>query len=471
MLLKKIVLSLMLLILTVGCTSMRFNDFFMGYAMQMKDVVRSVQLGQLEQANLHMPKYEQGHNAYNLSLLEFGRLAFIEKNWQQSQRFFAQAYREIEDQNQKAKIQISRGVENIGAVVSNDAALSYRIPAYEQTMLHSYQTLNYLFQGNMEGALVEVRRANLVQEQALQNHEEVLQEAQDSLKAKGVSLHSLYNSFPNMDDTIGKIKNGFQNAFTFYLSGILYEASGNFDSAYIDYKRAIDIFPDNQYVQKDVLRLAKKLGREDELTRFSRQFNSRAESINSEQGSIVVIFEQGLISAKQELSVNLPIFTRHNDMRFFSFALPAYSNTRNISTSLSVDVDEQAFQTAPIVNILALANQNLKEQLPEMVTRQVVRIAAKEEMRRKMQREGGDVGNILAGLYSLASERADTRSWLTLPENITIARLFLPKGQHQLKLRTGTQTLPLSVSVLSNKTSLVYINNIGNKMISQQLAL
>ena len=40
-----------------------------------------------------------------------------------------------------------------------------------------------------------------------------------------------------MAELIGNIKNGFQNAFTFYLSGLLYEKDKQFDDAYITIKK------------------------------------------------------------------------------------------------------------------------------------------------------------------------------------------------------------------------------------------
>ena len=42
-------------------------------------------------------------------------------------------------------------------------------------------------------------------------------------------------------------------------SAIIYEMLGHFDDAYIDYKKALEIVPDNTYLQKDVLRLDRKI--------------------------------------------------------------------------------------------------------------------------------------------------------------------------------------------------------------------
>ena len=100
-------------------------------------------------------------------------------------------------------------------MVSNDNAISYQVPYYEQSMLHSYQALNYLFQHDLEGALVEIRRANLVQENALKAYEQEIHQAQNELYNSGMSKDSLASTYPSMAATIGQVKNGFQNALPF----------------------------------------------------------------------------------------------------------------------------------------------------------------------------------------------------------------------------------------------------------------
>ena len=256
---KRIVVTTMVTVLS-GCASFQFADIFQGYNSQMKPVKAAQRQGEFLKAQNLLGERTQGNNSYVLSLLERGRLQFLAADWQASQKTFAQAYVQIEEQRNKAKVQISKGIEKLGAVVSNDNATSYEVPYYEQGMLHSYQALNYLFQDDFTGALVEIRRANLVQENALKAYKDEIYKAQSELSNSGMSTDSLYGGYPSMVSAIGKVKNGFQNAFTFYLSGILYEASGELNDAYIDFKRAIEIYPENHYLQQDVLRLASKLG-------------------------------------------------------------------------------------------------------------------------------------------------------------------------------------------------------------------
>jgi len=48
----------------------------------------------------------------------------------------------------------------------------------------------------------------------------------------------------------------------------------------------------------------------------------------------------------------------------------------------------------------------------------------------------GNIGNVLL-------ERADTRSWHLLPAGISIARVTLPPGEHELNVQIGPRTVPL----------------------------
>ena len=133
---------ILLLIVISGCATFQLNDLFQGYNSQMKPVKAAMLQGDFVKAKSQLNERDQSNNTYILSLLERGRLEFLAHNWSASQQTFAQAYTEIEAQRNKAKIQVSKGIEKLGAVVSNDNATSYEVPYYEQGMLHSYQALN-----------------------------------------------------------------------------------------------------------------------------------------------------------------------------------------------------------------------------------------------------------------------------------------------------------------------------------------
>jgi uncharacterized protein len=445
-----------------GCATLQLTDLFQAYHSQMKPVKLAQRQGDFLKAQSLLGERSASNNSYVLNLLERGRLQFLAKNWQASQNSFAQAYLQLEEQRNKAKIQLSKGVEKLGAVMSNDNARSYQVPYYEQSMLHSYQALNYLFQQDLTGALVEVRRANLVQENALKAYQDEIHQAQNELYNSGISSESLHSAYPSMLSVIGKVKNGFQNAFTFYLSAILYEASGELNDAYIDYKRALEISPENPYLQQDVLRLASQLDMPDDLVKFQQRFGAYQGEKKHGQGQVVLFVEQDIVNNKQDATLHLPIGRSNSALKFFSFSLPVYREALPARNKLTLNNGGKSYQAHEIVRIQSLAAKDLKEQLPSLLTRQVVRVVAKEQLRQKLSREAGDVGSILASIYNLASEQADTRSWSTLPDEIDILRMPALAGKQNLQIQINGQKQNIEVEVKENKITLVSFSAIGN---------
>ncbi|NMP33399.1 hypothetical protein HII17_17770 [Thalassotalea sp. M1531] len=435
---------------------MQLNNLFRDYAQELNEVRTQIAQGDVSKAISISQSPTKGTTNYQLSLLEQGRLAFLNQDYKQSQWWFNQSYQALESDREKANLRVGRGLEKVNALITNDNAIGYQPAAYEQSMMHGYQALNYLFQNNLEAALVEVRRANIVQETALNSYEQELLEAKSN--TNGVNWQEVNDAIAPLDSRIGEVKNGFQNAYTFYLSGLLYEAANQLNDAYIDYKKALEIYPDNSFLQKDVLRLGSVLGMDNDLNVFKQRFNHEVKTKSVNNGELVVIYEQGLIDAMQEHSLRLPVWTSNGDMRFYSFSVPTYGYSNFVENPLIMEVEGKVLQTEAIVKLQSLVAKQLKDNMPAIVARQALRIISKEQLRRKMSKEGGDVGNILAGLYSLASENADTRSWLTLPGDVQMLRTQHLAGKQQLKF---SGMAPLEVEINAKRITLVFISQIG----------
>ena len=158
---KTSIVTILSLSLT-ACAFSSISDLFSNYNQQMQGVKSAQQRGDFTKAISLLPARKEGSGSYSLGLLEKGRLEFLAKEYTPSQQDFSLVYRQVQQAEQAAKLQVSRGIEKVTAVVSNDNAIRYDIPYYEQSMLNSYQALNYLNQNDLSGALVEIRRANLV---------------------------------------------------------------------------------------------------------------------------------------------------------------------------------------------------------------------------------------------------------------------------------------------------------------------
>ncbi len=86
---------------------------------------------------------------------------------------------------------------------------------------------------------------------------------------------------------------------------------------------------------------------------------------------------------------------------------------------------------------------------PTMLARTVVRAAAKvaisagvKEAVSKKDETAGEVAGILTNLGTMLTERADTRCWQLLPGSITMVRMRLPAGTHELTLEAGDAGTP-----------------------------
>ena len=92
-------------------------------------------------------------------------------------------------------------------------------------------------------------------------------------------------------------------------------------------------------------------------------------------------------------------------------------------------------------------------------------------MRQKLSREAGDVGNILASIYNIASEKADTRSWSTLPDQVDIIRFNTASGKQVLQIQLDGQQKSIEIDVQPNRISLISLSAIGRHIDYQSVNL
>ncbi|MDM5091774.1 MULTISPECIES: COG3014 family protein [Aeromonas] len=446
-----------------GCAS-RWQDLFVSYSDQMVPLRNQLLLGHAAEALPKVRESTPGDDTYVLDQLEKGRIAWLAGQDAISKQGFAAADSRLAWEENQARYRLSQGLAQAGSLLTNDQTMAYRTPDYERTMLHHYLALNYLQRGDAEGALVEVRRANQVQERALKARADEVRKAKEKSEeseADGEMRQLMSRGAPELDRLIGQVKNGFQNAYTFYFSGVLYEAAGDLNDAWVDYQRGYQIAPDNQSLQDALLRLARLRGSADELKETEKKVGRKAPPPAKDQGQLVVLFEDGLIPARREIFLPLPISTSSGDFRTFTVAVPYYDNRASDTGPLMVSVGKQAGRTSSLVRLESLAAKDLQERLPGMLTRQALRLVAKEQLRRSAAKEGGDVGNILVGIFNTLSERADTRSWLTLPAEASSWQGMVPAGEVQLQLGAGSAMRTLPLTVHAGRTTLVWVQRLG----------
>lgn len=461
---KRLVLPLIAIYLT-GCAA---SSVFSPYPNQAQEFRAAIDTGK-EADTLKKLDGKRNNADRILYLMERGRVGQAAGTTDDSLADFSDVLAAMDANEEKAKLSLTDTGAQGATLMTNDNAIPYKGEAYERIFVHHYQALNYLGKQNLEGAGVEIRRANQYQVEAADAHNAEIAKAEEEAQQHSVSANpdDFASQFAAMDAVTGKVKSSFQNAYTFYLSGLIYEALREDNNAYIDYKKAIEIFPDNRYLQDDVLRLAKRLSMSEDYARYSKQFNRTAPVASNGAGSIAILYEEGFVAAKDQFMLPLP--TVHG---WVSVAFPIYNSPWQAPAGLSVSAGGMALgSTETIVDVHALAAKALKERLPAMLVRQTLRAAAKYTMQKEANDRGGALAGITTQIYNLVSEQADRRSWLTLPRDAQILRGALPSGQHTLTLSAGVQQQTTSVTVQADRITLLHVINSGSRMVIHSYAL
>ena len=473
------------ILLVSGCSYLGL----VSYPARVQEKKQLLASGNFNKAVQSLEKGAHSGNSQVLNLMEQSMVRNIQGDYKDSLLSFKQALSLIQGYEDRAVVSARSVSSQMLTLPLNDNAIPYYGYPFERVLVNTYQAMNYLFLENPQEARVEVRQADQRQTKELERHNKEVSEYQKWGDGKGIDLDSypqVQKVREEMQDLSGSSLNSFQNAFTYYLSGIIYELNGEANDAYIDYKKAYTLSTGCTYIQADLLRLSRKLGFQEEYAEWASRFKdlptadyekeasgtgTAGKPGSSDSGAEVILFYgAGFISQKQQIKLTIPI---HKSL--VSIALPAYTrqsvHTEDGDLLIQVlDSETPLGTTSQVVNLDTLAIKALQEQYPIILTRQIARVISKTIVSNQAQRDAGNLGFIAASLYNVISENADLRNWLLLPHNIQILRKRVAAGNHEftwhLQTRLGQvqNTQKTSVTLKSGDTCLVNLRSIEGRL-------
>jgi len=457
-----------------GCST---SSLFVAYPKQINPLLQDLRAGRPAASQAKLDSKVDGTDRV-LYLMERGRLAQVQGNREASMADYRAAIEGVEAQAQQADVTVRGGVAQAGAIIANDNVLPYRVAGYETVMLYHFQALNYLMAGDAQGAAVEVRRAELEQRLALQRHEKEVAKAKSDAGTRRMDLgdanQRVTKAYAGLDEVAGTVKDSFQNAATFYLSGVVYELAGQPNDAYIDYKKALEIMPTNAALQKDAVRLARALGMGDDLEELTGRFPAAAQTPPSPgTGSLVVIGDDDFVPQKEQIKIPIPIISGGRYCGLVALAFPFYETRWTNPAPFTVAVNgAQQGTTQWVCSTRALAVKALKERLPAMLVRQLLRATAKGIAAKELTDNFGLGAAIAASVVNYVTEQADLRSWCSLPDNTQIGRFPLPPGTAKVSIRHGQAgpAATLTVPVAADGITVIYVKRAGGTLYWQQAA-
>lgn len=387
-----------LILVLAGCAGSHYET--------MLGIQQAVQVGDFQRADDLLSKEKdlaQGQNRL-LYLLDKGMIAHLNGEYAQSNQLFEQAETRIEE------LDIISITGTASEWLINATSQPYDGEDFERVMVHYYLALNYLMLGDLEEALVECRRLNTL-------------------------LRMFNDRYEN--------KNIYKtDAFILYLSGLIYDAMGEVNDAFIDYRNAYNTYisdyqenygnsPPPQLLEQ-ILRTSSALGFTEDFETYRQEFQLDTWSTQQEYrdaARLVVIWDNGLIPYKAQRIYRQYIETDDDKDRgcYVKFAFPEFIQRFPTYRHARVFVGENMASLELAEDLSQIAIKNLEDRRVRTIVKAAARNLLKCVAEHEIKKQNEILGWLFAGLTEL-TEQADTRSWLLLPANIYITQMLLPPG-------------------------------------------
>jgi hypothetical protein len=149
------------------------------------------------------------------------------------------------------------------------------------------------------------------------------------------------------------------------------------------------------------------------------------EPITPGKGELVLFIGQGRVPTKVSMDAFVPPSIR--------ISIPRYTDSFML-TPFTIQSDGRIISFEEIItNLGDVAQKSLNDRAAQYLTRQALRVGVKETIAREIG-ESSEFGEVVARTILFLLEEADTRSWEILPGGLTLIRIVLDTGFHDLEI-------------------------------------
>ncbi len=390
----------------------------------------------LDEANL-LPTLEAGNN-----FLYAGEP-------QRSLEMLDEAERIIKYHNEE--ILLGTTGDMIARLLINDGAIDYHGTVTDAVMINTYKALDYMLTGRMAEARVELNRAVDRQRRAKELYAEMIAKQKAAMREKQKSTPGLdIGRNVNNPQVRGLVKSSypqlyefraypdFVNPFTTYLAGIFALIEHDYAKAYSLLREAAGMVPDNPTVTSDF-----------ETVR-------RAMKGRPVRGHFVwIIYENGLAPKKEEYRINVPMYLVSDDIVYTGIALPKMVVRDRATKDLAVETGGRIVaRTATVADMDRVILTEFRYKYPDIVARAVFSALFKTYLQYRMGKEDSLLG-LAASIYQMATTRADTRVWGSLPKEFQVARIRMPEDR-LVVLHAGSRRIRVKIDPEA-KDAIIYV--------------
>ena len=338
---------------------------------------------------------------------------------------FETSNRRLHEAEDKMDELFTRSISQEAATfVINDRMAAYPGEDFERVMVNLFMALNYVYLGKWEDALVEARKVD-------------------------VKLHDINDKYDPDKKNIYD-----EDAFVRFIMGLLYEAQGEINDAFVSYRNAEEIYADYQTlydVNAPNLLLTKLLTSaclitQEDADHYQRKYPDIKPSPPSARkrfGKVYFLHYNGLCPTKKEKTVEIDIPGQPAfKMAFPKFERRAHRIQRCTIELLPIDGGASCRTNTEVgEDIGAIAIQNLENRSIRVKAKAAARGIGKTFAQARINKAIDDASmpDFFKGLAKRgakevvkATEKADLRCCSRLPDQIYVGYAQLPPGTYRI---------------------------------------
>lgn len=441
-------------------------------------------------------KMEKNHESFGefVTALNLARLLQIEGRWKDSIQRYEEALGILEEYESRAIINVREMAATAGTFLLARGAKQYYGTGYERSLLHTFNSLNYVMLGDFTGAAVEMRKMDKRQEYWLQ---ESASRIEKSMK-ETMDLPVQYSMRDMLEDeAVRNLMNNYQDPFSYALSSIVFRIAGDMQASSVNLRRAVALdsrarelfihaWPQPQAAPAKKGRMVKKEASQEENIIIPQLAPARITSIGAdapvlgqaavqgpEQQEVTVIALSGVApSLKVEhvrisfpkigyLLLDLPSYTR---------AVPGLAPHAALSPAVPLvfypllRTDRLAYRTLQDEVNIEMGSAVSRAAFRAGISASVYAGARSNEDTRDYAEAASTLAMILMDLWTY-SMSASARNWETLPNEGYIAMAMVPNGT-TITIGEGKnqQSVPLPNHIRGVIIMMTYFSNSHMKM-------
>ncbi|MDC0661555.1 COG3014 family protein [Marinobacter sp. SS21] len=414
---------LIVLLLQGGCASWqqrsqqaRFNEAYF--------------VGDYEAAASAMAAADADGRPQVLQLLHQGEAFRLAGDFQQAINLFDRAEAGMKHLDTQGVIS---GVgRDLVSLLVNESSRDYRALMSEAILVNTYKALAFLAQANSDFARVEFNRADDRTRRAVDFFADDIREQREALGKQGGGAANAARSLSN-DETRSAVVRHYGDPAQWrvypeymvpvstYLHGLYFLANGGgpseLERAVTSLQRVSQMVPDNAVLHRDA-----------ELAEALAAGRPRQEL----EPLVWVLYENGLGPVLEEVRFEIPLFVsgdHGSQLIITAIALPRYRDRAALPGELVIEGSpDAAVETEALASMGQVIRTEVQARFPGILMRALASAVIKGVMQREAAESLGALGQFGAILYTVSTTQADLRSWQSLPDHWSVARVARPEA-------------------------------------------